>query len=81
MSITQKRKEESPSVDTEEIKHVFSVVDNQTQEKSLKMASNENVEQQPTADEGNNGLTVHQIAQTANSVNPNATSFKPNDVL
>ena len=38
------------------------------------MASNENVEQQPTADQGNNQFTVHQIAQTTNSKNLNATS-------
>ena len=67
MDLIQYLKNESPSVDAEEIKQVFSKVDNQNQETSLLMASNENAEQPPTADEGNNGLTVQQIAQTANS--------------
>ena len=49
-------------------------MDNQNQETSLMMASNESAEQPPTADEGNNGLTVQQMAQTANSGNPNATN-------
>ena len=74
MDLIPKPKNESPSVDAQEIKQVFSVVDNQNQETSLMMANNENVEQQPTADEGNNGLTVQQIPQTATSENPNDIS-------
>ena len=75
MDIIQKIEKESPSFDAEEIKQVFSVVDNQIQETSILMPSNGNVEQQqPTADESNNGFMVHQIALTAISGNPNATS-------
>ena len=67
MDLIQYLKNESPSVDAEELKQVFPVVDNQNQETSLMVASNEGAEQPPRADEGNNGLTVQQIAQTANS--------------
>ena len=74
MDLIQQLKNESPSVEAEEIKQVYSVVDNQNPETSIMMASNESAEQPPTADEGHNRLRVHQIAQTANSRNPNATS-------
>ena len=59
MDIIQKRKNESPSVNAEEINQVFSVVGSQNQEMSLLLASNDNVEQQPTAGEGNNVITVY----------------------
>ena len=39
-----------------------------------KRPANESAEQPPTADDGNSGLTVQQIAHIANYVNPNATS-------
>ena len=74
MDLIPKLKNQNPSVDEEEIKQVFSLVDNQNQDTSLMMASNDSAEQPPTANEGNNGLTVQQIAQTANSGNSNSTS-------
>ena len=65
---------ESLLVDAEDIKQVFPVVDNEYQETSSMMASSESAEQQPTADEGKKGLTVRQIAATANSETQNATN-------
>ena len=62
MDLTQNLENEIPSVDAEDKKQVFSVVDNQSQEISFLMASNERAQQPPTADKGNNGLTVQQMA-------------------
>ena len=67
-------KNESPKVDAEEIKQVFSVVDNQIQETPSMMTNNESAEQPPTADEGNNGLTLEQRAQIENPGNPKVAS-------
>ena len=67
MDLIQKLRNETPSVDAEEIKQVVSVVDNQNQATSILMTSNASAKQPPTADESDNGLTGQQIAQTENS--------------